>query len=109
MTQIETSEQLAALYDRHVEEIVERVLARHGTSEAPHVVLDTSAAKTLTYREIEILSLAAGGKSNKEIARALKISDQTVKNHLTSAFAKLNANDRTQAVVSCIQRGIISI
>src|SRR5438128_2214467 len=53
----------------------------------------------LSAREIEVLDYIARGNSNKEIARALKISDQTVKNHITSILRKLAVNDRTQAVV----------
>ncbi|MCL5074637.1 MAG: response regulator transcription factor [Chloroflexi bacterium] len=63
----------------------------------------------LSAREIEILDYIARGNSNKEIARALKISDQTVKNHITSILRKLAVNDRTQAVVYAIRRGWIKI
>src|SRR5581483_3652909 len=52
----------------------------------------------LSAREVEVLDYIAKGNSNKEIARALSISDQTVKNHLTSIMRKLAVNDRTQAV-----------
>jgi len=61
----------------------------------------------LSAREIEILEYIARGNSNKEIARALKISDQTVKNHITSILRKLAVNDRTQAVVLALRRGWI--
>jgi DNA-binding NarL/FixJ family response regulator len=61
----------------------------------------------LSGREIEVLDYIARGNSNKEIARALKISDQTVKNHITSILRKLNVNDRTQAVVFALRRGWI--
>jgi len=61
----------------------------------------------LSAREIEVLDYIARGNSNKEIARALKISDQTVKNHITSILRKLAVNDRTQAVVYALRRGWI--
>lgn len=57
----------------------------------------------LSRRETEILEQIGQGKSNKEIARLLSISDQTVKNHITSILRKLNVNDRTAAVVYTIQ------
>lgn len=63
----------------------------------------------LSNREIEVLEQIAHGNSNKEIARALKISDQTVKNHITSILRKLAVNDRTQAVVYAIRRGWIKM
>jgi len=63
----------------------------------------------LSAREIEILDYIARGNSNKEIARALKISDQTVKNHITSILRKLAVNDRTQAVVFALRHGWIKM
>jgi DNA-binding NarL/FixJ family response regulator len=63
----------------------------------------------LTSREIEILDCIARGMSNKAIARNLHISDQTVKNHITSILRKLMVNDRTQAVVYALRRGWIKI
>ena len=63
----------------------------------------------LSAREIEVLEHIARGHSNKEIGRALKISDQTVKNHITSILRKLAVNDRTQAVVYALRRGWIKV
>jgi DNA-binding NarL/FixJ family response regulator len=63
----------------------------------------------LTNREVEILDCIARGNSNKEIARNLSISDQTVKNHITSILKKLNANDRTQAVITALRHGWIKM
>lgn len=59
----------------------------------------------LSQREIEVLELVAGGRTNKEIALRLNISNQTVKNHLSSILRKLAVNDRTQAVVYAMRRG----
>ncbi|HLH22210.1 MAG TPA: response regulator transcription factor [Chloroflexota bacterium] len=63
----------------------------------------------LTPREMEILELIARGNSNKQIAQALFLSDQTVKNHITSILRKLAVNDRTQAVVFALRQGWIQV
>ena len=63
----------------------------------------------LTPREIEILQYIAEGYLNKQIAAELGISEQTIKNHVTSILRKLNANARTEAVVVAIKQGLISI
>jgi len=61
----------------------------------------------LSSREVQVLDYIAKGNSNKEIARAMSISDQTVKNHITSIMRKLAVNDRTQAVVYAMRQGWI--
>ena len=63
----------------------------------------------LTPREIEILQYIAQGFLNKQIAAELGISEQTIKNHVTSILRKLNANARTEAVVVAIKQGLIKI
>jgi len=63
----------------------------------------------LTSRETEILNYMAQGYLNKEIAIELGISEQTIKNHVTSILRKLNANARTEAVVIAIKQGLISL
>lgn len=63
----------------------------------------------LTPRETEILNYIAQGYLNKQIAVELGISEQTIKNHVTSILRKLNANARTEAVVVAIKQGLISI
>jgi len=63
----------------------------------------------VTAREREILNYMAKGYLNKQIAITLDISEQTVKNHVTSILRKLNANARTQAVVEAIKQGLVSI
>ncbi|MGE3797963.1 MAG: response regulator transcription factor [Thermomicrobiales bacterium] len=75
-------------------------------------VMDESADgvfSPLTPREIEILDRVAQGNSNKEIAFNLGISDQTVKNHITSILRKLAVNDRTQAVIYALKHGWIKL
>ena len=63
----------------------------------------------LTPRETEILTYMAKGYFNKQIAIELSISEQTIKNHITSILRKLDANARTQAVITAIKRGLISL
>jgi DNA-binding NarL/FixJ family response regulator len=63
----------------------------------------------LTPRETEILKYIGQGFLNKQIAAELGISEQTIKNHVTSILRKLNANARTEAVVVAIKQGLISI
>lgn len=67
------------------------------------------AFQPLSAREMEILTYITHGKSNKEIARKLGISCQTVKNHMTSILRKLAVNDRTQAAVYALKRGWIRL
>lgn len=63
----------------------------------------------LTSREMKILELIVDGLSNKEIAFKLGISQQTVKNHVTSILAKLNLSDRTQAAIYALRRGWVRL
>lgn len=61
----------------------------------------------LSPREVQILDNIAQGKTNKEVAYTLAISEQTVKNHMSSILRKLSVNDRTQAVVYAMRQGWI--
>lgn len=63
----------------------------------------------LTSRETEILDYLAQGLMNKQIADRLGISEQTIKNHVTSLLRKLNANARTEAVIIGLKQGLISL
>ena len=65
-------------------------------------------AAPLTKRETQILTYVAEGNSNKEIARILEISEQTIKNHVSAILRKLNANDRAHAVALALHSGWIS-
>ena len=69
----------------------------------------TKQTKNLSAREIDVLQLAANGFNINKIGKALNISEKTVKNHLSSAYAKLKVQDRTQAVVKAIQLGLVEI
>lgn len=64
---------------------------------------------TLSKREIQVVTLMAKGLRNKEIATSLQLSEETVRNHAKSIFAKLNVADRTAAVTVSLRRGIIHI
>ncbi len=68
-----------------------------------------SFVSPLTPRETEILGYMAKGYLNKQIADTLFISEQTIKNHITSILRKLDANARTQAVVTALKRGLITL
>ncbi len=63
----------------------------------------------LSKREMEVLGQLTKGMSNKEIATALGISHQTVKNHVTSILRKLNVDDRTQATLYALKRGWVRL
>jgi DNA-binding NarL/FixJ family response regulator len=63
----------------------------------------------LTNRQMEILELIIEGLSNKQIAMRLGISQQTVKNHVTSILAKLNRSDRTQAAIYALRHGWVRL
>ena len=63
----------------------------------------------LSPREVEILDNIAQGMTNKQVAYALSISEQTVKNHMSSILRKLAVNDRTQAVVYAMRQGWIKM
>ncbi len=65
--------------------------------------------EALSQREIEVLKLVAMGKSNKEIADTLFISDKTARNHVANCLVKLGANDRTEAATTAIKRGLIPL
>jgi len=62
----------------------------------------------LTPRELEVLQLIAQGKSNREIANELVISEKTVKTHVSNILSKLHLNDRTQAAIYAIKHGLES-
>ena len=79
-----------------------RDLAVYGQPEVPIFA-------PLSPREVEILDNIAQGMTNKQVAYALSISEQTVKNHMSSILRKLSVNDRTQAVVYAMRQGWIKM
>lgn len=68
-----------------------------------------AAATALSSREINVLNLVARGLSNKQIANKLGLSDKTVRNHLSRIFRKLDAGNRTQAVMNAMRGGLLSV
>jgi DNA-binding NarL/FixJ family response regulator len=70
---------------------------------------EAKAASPLTPREEEVLQLIADGLSTTEVAAQLYISGKTVKNHLASIYEKLDARDRTQAVLAAVRIGIVRL
>jgi len=69
----------------------------------------SKANEPLTDREVQVLGLLARGKSNKEIAAVLSISERTAKFHVSSILGKLGAGNRTEAVTIAAQRGLVKL
>jgi two-component system, NarL family, response regulator LiaR len=90
-----------------------RAVARGKTyidpSAAAAIAHATVGADDLTPRETEVLRQIAFGRSNKEIADALAIGDETVKTHVGNVFAKLQVENRSQAIVQALKRGLVSL
>ncbi|GAB4424627.1 MAG: response regulator transcription factor [Chloroflexi bacterium OHK40] len=79
--------------------VVARLLAR---------VTEGPASDELSARELEVIRLLVGGASNKEIATALGLSENTIKTHLSRIFDKLGARSRAEVVAIALQRGLLS-
>lgn len=75
----------------------------------PPTDADDDADRVVTKREVEVLQLIADGCSTPEVAERLYISQKTVKNHLASIYHKLDARDRTQAVLQAVRLGIVRL
>jgi two-component system NarL family response regulator len=72
-------------------------------------LVDSMSSEPLTGRELDVLTLLARGKSNKEIGVNLYISETTVKAHLRSIFTKLNVLSRTEAIAAASRRGLVQL
>ena len=70
---------------------------------------EAQIAPRLTERELEVIKVLARGKSNKEIAWSLGISEKTVRNHASNIYKKLHIFDRTQAVIYAIRHGLVDV
>ena len=95
-------------------ELVEAIRTVHrGKTRIPAAVAERLAERlagpALTERETGVLRLIVAGKSNKEIASALFISEATVKTHINNLLGKLGVSDRTQAATTALQRGIVHL
>jgi two-component system, NarL family, response regulator LiaR len=108
------------LKDSRVESIVSSIIAvvageRVMSSSIANMVLDLLAGASngkefydgLTARELEILKLLAAGIANKQIAFRLKISEKTVRNHVSNMYEKLNIADRAQAALYAVRKGLV--
>src|ERR1700689_2041957 len=95
-------------------ELLETIRAVHAGKRRvpPEIATDIAehvADDALTEREVEVLRRVAAGKSNKMIAAELNISEGTVKTHMKSILPKLDASDRTHAVMIALKRGILDV
>jgi|HubBroStandDraft_5_1064220.scaffolds.fasta_scaffold29904_3 DNA-binding NarL/FixJ family response regulator len=96
------------------EELISTIRVVHeGKSHIPPAIAERLAermsAEELTPREFDVLEQIVYGKSNKEIAIELDVSEATVKTHINSLLGKLGVTDRTQAATAAIQRGIVPL
>ena len=92
-------------------QIAGKILAAFNTRERqpPAPGPDDPLLAQLSERELTILRQMAQGTTNSEIAALLFLAEGTVKNHVSRILAKLQANDRTQAVINALRRGIVSL
>ena len=99
---------------KRLKEAVDEVLEKREEMQrvSPGVAANRSALSSttpLSQREMELLQELGRGRSNKDISHALNITQQTVKNHITSIFRKLDVDDRTQAVLAGLRNGWITL
>jgi len=91
----------------------ERVMASAVANRVLDMLTGASTPKEfydgLTGREIEILKLIATGKPNKQIAFSLKISEKTVRNHISHIYEKLEIYDRAQAVLYAVRKALVEL
>jgi len=102
------------LKDAQREELLDSIRRVHAgeTCIPPSVVAKLAASmrtESLSARELEVLTLLARGRSNKDIALELHISEPTVKSHLRSLFAKLDVLSRTEAITVASRRGLVQL
>jgi DNA-binding NarL/FixJ family response regulator len=95
-------------------ELLDTIRAVHAgrknlSPEVSFELAEHAAEETLSPLEVRVLQLIAGGNSNKEIAAMLSVTEDSVKGHVRNILSKLGANDRTQAAVIGVKRGIIQL
>ena len=83
-----------------------KVIVAGGTYIPPQILPDVAEVPTLTGRQIEVLMLITKGASNRDIAQALGIADNTAKQHTHAVFQALNVNTRAQATIAAARLGI---
>jgi DNA-binding NarL/FixJ family response regulator len=104
---VETIRRVADGEDRLKSELISRpdLVERILDSVRDTILADRAPSNPLTTRELEMLALAAGGLKNRQIAETLALSEQTVKNHLSSVLHKFGVPNRTQAVAYAVRHG----
>jgi two-component system NarL family response regulator len=111
---IQSGAQSYLLKDMSKAEIVDNIRAVHAGQQclAPRLaerLAERRKRRDLSPREMDVLQLLVKGRSNKEIASALVLSEETVKIHLKTLYAKLEVQDRTEAAISAIRQGIVHV
>lgn len=111
---LEAGAQAYILKDMFFDEILTAIRAVHaGQRRIPAAVgtrlAERMAGMALSARELEVLELLGKGKSNREVAAELAITEATVKGHVTNILGKLGVSDRTQAVITALKRGLIHL
>jgi NarL family two-component system response regulator LiaR len=91
------------------ESLLDPRLAARLVREVREVATRRGPLDSLSPREMEVLGLLARGRSNRQIARTLSISEETVKAHVSSILAKLHLADRTQAAIFGLQHGLVAL
>ena len=94
---------------RRVMEEFQRLAASEAVAQPRQEAADEPLIEPLTPREEEVLDLLAEGLSNREIAARLHLTEGTVRNYVSAIIAKLQANDRTHAVVTALRRGLVDL
>jgi len=82
------------------------VIVAGGTYIPPQILPDVGGSPVLTARQLEVLLLITRGASNRDIAKALGIADNTAKQHTHAVFQALNVNTRSQAIIAAARLGI---
>jgi DNA-binding CsgD family transcriptional regulator len=113
---VDNEQQMMLILKRDLNEINGNNIADEPSSiqefitEKVHGLLDRINSKgPLSIREMEVLNYAALGKSNKQIAEIIGLSESTIKNHFSSTLKKLHANDRTHAVTLALCNGWLNV
>jgi two-component system NarL family response regulator len=111
---LEAGAQAYLLKDMLVDEILTTIRTVHaGQRRIPAVVgtrlAERVAGMALSAREVEVLELLGKGRSNREIAAELAVTEATVKGHVTNILSKLGVDDRTQAVIAALKRGLVHL
>jgi len=111
---LQAGAQAYLLKDMLIDDILTAIRAVHaGQRRIPAAVgtrlAERLSATALSARELEVLALLGKGKSNREVAAELAITEATVKGHVSNILIKLGATDRTQAVITAVKRGLVRL